>query len=139
MIAQALGLLGTAHGTLGDTVKAEEVLRLAIQYAVDADVAGDVFARLGATLFADQRFGEAIGVLRRAANLGASSDALWSSLSRSFLHRGRLLAAYAAALEGARQGYGRENLLKIEQEALAQLGDPFMELSEAAKAASAQR
>lgn len=139
MIAQALGLLGTAHGTLGDTVKAEEVLRLAIQYAVDADVAGDVFARLGATLFADQRFGEAIGVLRRAANLGASSEALWSSLSRSFLHRGRLLAAYAAALEGARQGYGRDNLLKIEQEALAHLGDPFNELSEAAKAASAQR
>jgi hypothetical protein len=128
MIAQALGILGTSHSELGDAVKGEEVLRLAIQYASDSDVAGDVYARLGATLFGEQRFGEAIGVLRRAANLGATGDTLWSSLSQALLHRGRVLAAYAAALEGVRQGAGRENLLKVEQEAQARFGEAFASL-----------
>ncbi|HTM43591.1 MAG TPA: tetratricopeptide repeat protein [Polyangiaceae bacterium] len=132
MIAQALGLLGTAHALLGDTGKSEEVLRLAIQYAGDSDVAGDVYGRLGATLYAEHRFGEAIGLLRRAANLGATGPMLWESLSHSLLHRGRLLAAYAAALEGVQFGLSKESLLKIEREARAKLGDGFDQLRQAA-------
>jgi tetratricopeptide (TPR) repeat protein len=99
-LAHALGLLGSACSALGDASQAEEVLRLAVQYAGDTPVAAQIYERLGSALLAENRPGEAIGPLRRAAMLGAQT--VWPRLSEAFVERGRFLAALGA-LEEARQ------------------------------------
>lgn len=101
-LAHALGLLGSACSALGDASQAEEVLRLAVQYAGDTPVAAQIYERLGSALLAERRPGEAIGPLRRAAMLGASS--VWPRLSEAFIERGRFLAALGAFEEARRSG-----------------------------------
>jgi tetratricopeptide (TPR) repeat protein len=117
VIAKALGLLGSACVAVGDGNQGEEVLRLAIQYAGNSDLAADIYARLGLALVLDLRHGEAIGMLRRAANLGAKPGKVWPILAQTFLERERYLAAYAAAQEGIDQGLTDATL----EETLAQV------------------
>jgi hypothetical protein len=80
-ISRGLALLGTACVTLGDVGKGEEVLRLAVQYAGDGPAAPDCFFRLADALMGDRRAGEAIGALRRAANLGTPGMKVWPLLA----------------------------------------------------------
>ena len=101
-LAHALGLLGSACSALGESSQAEEILRLAVQYAGEMPVAAQIYERLGSALLAEHRPGEAIGPLRRAAMLGANS--VWPRLSEAFLERGRFLAALGAVEEARRSG-----------------------------------
>jgi hypothetical protein len=126
LIARALGLLGSACVSLGELGKGEEVLRLAVQYAGDSNAASDVYLRLGEAMMTDGRPGEAIGPLRRAANLGAAGDRVWPLLARAFADRGRLLAAYSAVLEGQSAGASVDALAGVLQQVTAALGDPFL-------------
>jgi hypothetical protein len=122
LIAKGLGLLGTSCAAVGDSAQGEEVLRLAVQYAGDGSGAAEIYARLGEALLHDDRAGEAIGPLRRAANLGAPGDRVWPLLAQAFVQRGRSVAALGAVLEARSAGVEevavREVLLAIE----AQLG-----------------
>jgi hypothetical protein len=104
IIARGLGLLGSACVALGETAQGEEILRLAVQYAGDGPGASDIYARLGQTLLEDDRAGEAIAPLRRAANLGAPGDRVWPLLARAFFARGRCVAALGAVLEARAAG-----------------------------------
>ncbi len=70
-IARGLALLGSACAHLGEGEMAEEVFRLAVQYAQDGSMAGEVFRRMGEALLNQGRPGESIAALRRAINLGA--------------------------------------------------------------------
>lgn len=119
LIARGLGLLGSACIALDETEKGEEVLRLAVQYAGDGPAAAEIYVRLGQSMMGDQRPGEAIGPLRRAANLGADGRTVWPLLAEALIARGRYVAALAALLEGKSAGVapGRTNgsLQKIEQ------------------------
>jgi tetratricopeptide (TPR) repeat protein len=99
-LAHALGLLGSACSALGDSLQAEEVLRLAVQYAGETPTAAKIYERLGLALLTERRTGESIAPLRRAGVLG--SESVWPKLSEAFLARGRLLAALGAT-EEARQ------------------------------------
>jgi tetratricopeptide (TPR) repeat protein len=110
-LAHALGLLGSACSALGDATQAEEVLRLAVQYAGDTPVAAQIYERLGSALLAERRPGEAIGPLRRAAMLGSQS--VWPRLSEAFLERGRFLAALGAVEEARRSGIEDEALVDV--------------------------
>jgi hypothetical protein len=101
-LARALSMLAASCATLGDTAQAEEVFRLAVQYAGDGPVAGQVYERLGRALLDEERPGEAIGSLRRAAALGA--ERAWAPLAEAFLARGRLLAALGAVAEARAHG-----------------------------------
>ena len=103
-IARGLSLLGSACVTLGDVGKGEEVLRLAVQYAGDGPAAQDCFFRLADALMSDRRAGEAIGPLRRAANLGSPGMKVWPLLADAFCQRGRWLAALGATLEAKAAG-----------------------------------
>lgn len=103
-LSVALGLLGSSLVACSEPAQGEDVLRLAVQYAVDTTKAGQAYARLGAALVAELRFGEAVAPLRRAANAGAPPELVWPALSLAFLEQGRLLAAFGAAEEGAAQG-----------------------------------
>jgi tetratricopeptide (TPR) repeat protein len=110
-LAHALGLLGSACSALGDASQAEEVLRLAVQYAGDSPIAAQIYERLGSALLAERRPGEAIGPLRRAAMLGANT--VWPRLSEAFIERGRFLAALGAVEEARRSGVDDAALAEV--------------------------
>jgi hypothetical protein len=109
-IARGLALLGTACVSLGDVGKGEEVLRLAVQYAGDGPATPDCFFRLADALMGDRRPGEAIGALRRAANLGTPGMKVWPLLAEAFCQRGRWLAALGATIEAKAAGVPAELL-----------------------------
>jgi hypothetical protein len=121
-IARGLALLGTACVTLGDVGKGEEVLRLAVQYSGDGPAAPDCFFRLADALLSDHRAGEAIGPLRRAANLGTPGMKVWPLLAEAFCQRGRWLAAYGATLEARAAGVPAELLQATVDQVEAGLG-----------------
>jgi hypothetical protein len=123
LIAKGLGSLGSACIHLGEVEKGEEVLRLAVQYAGDGPSAPEIFSRLGASMMLDQRYGEAIGPLRRAANLGAPADAVWPLLAEAFAHRGRHAAAIGALLEAKAAGVEASELSRSRELISAKLGD----------------
>lgn len=112
-LAHALGLLGSACSALGDASQAEEVLRLAVQYAGDSPIAAQIYERLGSALLAERRPGEAIGPLRRAAMLGATT--VWPRLSEAFLERGRFLAALGAVEEARHSGVEEAALADVQR------------------------
>lgn len=111
LIAKGLGLLGTACVEIGEPQQGEEVLRLGIQYAQDGPVASDLFRRLGQALLTTDRFGEAIGPLRRAISLGASPKAVWPLLAKAFVKRERFLAALACVREARSAGVEEPELV----------------------------
>ncbi len=127
MIARGLGILGSACILLGEVEKGEEVLRLAIQYAGDGAAAPEIYARLGESMARDQRWGEAIGPLRRAANLGAEGMRIWPVLAEAFVARGRFVAALAAVTEARAAGVGDARLARVNASIEAVLGDPLEE------------
>lgn len=124
-IARGLGLLGSGCIALDEVNKGEEILRLAIQYAGDGPEASDIYRRLGLSIVQDGRPGEAIGPLRRAANLGSPADAIWPVLAEAFAARGRNLAALAAALEGEAGGVAPERFSEARNRAESALGEPL--------------
>ena len=111
LIAKGLGLLGTACVKLGEEQQGEEVLRLGVQYAQDGASAGEIFRRLGEALREDGREGEAIGPLRRAANLGAPPEGIWPLLARAFVRRNRHVAALACIREARDAGVADSAML----------------------------
>jgi hypothetical protein len=125
LIAKGLGLLGTACCELGESGQGEEVLRLAVQYAQDGPAASDIFERLGGALMSDERYGEAIGPLRRAATLSAPGARIWPTLAKAFAKRERWLAALACVRE-ARQAGVEETVMADEiRDIEARLGTPL--------------
>lgn len=103
-IAKGLALLGSACSQLGDGDMAEEVFRLAVQYAQDGSIAGEVFRRMGEALLSQNRPGESIAAFRRAINLGAPGATTWPLLAKAFLERKRYVAALACVREALNQG-----------------------------------
>ena len=122
IIARGLGLLGSSCVALGDSAHGEEILRLAVQYAGDGTGASEIYSRLGEALLADDRAGEAIGPLRRAANLGAPGDLVWPLLARAFQQRGRSVAAWGAVLEARAAGVQDAALAELVESIEARLG-----------------
>ncbi|HEY4117532.1 MAG TPA: hypothetical protein VGM56_06745 [Byssovorax sp.] len=118
LIAKGLGLLGTACVKLGEEHQGEEVMRLAVQYAQDGAAAADIFRRLGEAQLEDGRPGEAVGPLRRAANLGGPPKVIWPLLAKAFVQRKRFVAALACVREarsvGVADGEMTESIREIE-------------------------
>jgi tetratricopeptide (TPR) repeat protein len=110
LIAKGLGLLGTACVKLGEMERAEEIYRLGVQYAQDPSSSADIFTRLGEGLLSGGRAGEAIGALRRAAALGASTKVIQPLLARAFLRRNRFVASYACIRSALDAGVAQSDL-----------------------------
>lgn len=126
MLADALGILGTAQAELGQYDWAQEILRLAIQWAQDQlDVSAILFRRLGAANLAQERYGQAIGLLRRALALGAPKSEVFPDLAACFLARERHLAALMCAEEAAAVGVDTPELAGLRQAAISVLGDDW--------------
>lgn len=130
-IARALGLLGSACVALGEVGKGEEVLRLGVQYAGDSEAAADVYFRLGEAQLGDGRPGEALGPLRRAANLGAPGERVWPLLAQALAQRGRLVAAYSAVKEAEAAGSSADELAPVLALVEANLGKELAAFHEA--------
>jgi tetratricopeptide (TPR) repeat protein len=85
---------------------AEDVLRLGIQFGQELEAAGPLFGLLGRVRVSTERYGEAIGLLRRALTLGGDRATLLVDLAQCFLARERYVAALAclddATAAGAR-------------------------------------
>jgi hypothetical protein len=126
-IAQALALLGQACNALGESDKGHEILRLAIQYAGDTSVAHDVFMILGRSMMTSGRYGEAIGVLKRAASLGAEGQMVWLLVAEAFAARGHWLSSLAAALRAERMGADGEELRAMKARAAQNIGPTVAE------------
>jgi tetratricopeptide (TPR) repeat protein len=124
-VARGLSLLGSACVELGEYARAEEILRLAVQYAGEGRESADVYLRLGVALLADSRPGEAIGLLRRAAALGAAAERVWPALGRAFLARERYLAALATTLAAAEAGVPLEHTWQLRRDVAARLGEGY--------------
>ncbi|AKT43858.1 hypothetical protein [Chondromyces crocatus] len=122
LIAKGLGMLGTSCVKLGEEQQGEEVMRLAVQYAQDGVAAADIFRRLGEAMLEDGRPGEALGPLRRAANLGSPPKTIWPLLAKAFVARKKYLAALACIREARTAGVGDAELRTEIQEIEATLG-----------------
>lgn len=122
LIAKGLGLLGTACVKLGEAQQGEEVLRLGVQYAQDGPAAAEIFRRLGESHMAANRSGEAIGPLRRAANLGAPPKVVWPLLARAFVARRRFVAGLACVREAQAAGVLDADMSEVIGEIEAGLG-----------------
>jgi tetratricopeptide (TPR) repeat protein len=94
-LVKALGLLGDAYMHKQQTDWAEDVLRLGIQFGQELNAAGPLFGSLGRARVESGRFGEAIGLLRRALALGGDKARLNLDLARCFYERKRYVAALA--------------------------------------------
>jgi hypothetical protein len=135
-IARGLGLLGSACIALGEGIKGEEILRLGIQYAAEGEAAPDLFLRLGEAMLGDGRAGEAIGPLRRGANLGANPARVWALLARAFATRGRSLAALGAVLEARAAGAPETELEAVVETVKEALGAAYARWEEGMSAAA---
>jgi len=135
-IARGLGLLGSACIALGEGMKGEEILRLGIQYAGEGDAAPELFLRLGEAMLGDGRAGEAIGPLRRAANLGATPAHVWTLLARAFIARGRSLAALGAVIEARAAGAPAADLGEVVDSLKSALGPAYERWEEGVRSAA---
>ncbi len=113
LIAKGLALLASACFALGDPEGGGEIFRLAVQYAQDGLIAGEVFRRLGSALLDAGRAGEAIAPLRRAVNLGATGETVWPLLARAFIARKRHVAALVCVREARAAGSPQEALTSL--------------------------
>jgi hypothetical protein len=121
-IARALGLLGQACIALGETEKGHEILRLAIQYAGETPMAAEIFLLLGRSMFDAGRHGEALGILKRAASLGADGRIVWPLLAQAYAERGFWAPAWAAGLRARREGGEMDQLERVMERARQNLG-----------------
>jgi hypothetical protein len=122
-IAEGLGLLGTACAKLGDEAQGEEVLRLAVQYAQDGAAAATIFSRLGKMFMDGDRYGEAIGPLRRAEALGAEAADVLPDIVRALLARDRHAQALGYFLEAQDCGVEAADLEELETRLGEELGE----------------
>lgn len=99
-LARALGVLGKAYLETGQLEWADDVLRLGVQWGQDSEGLGDLFLLLAEARLINERYGEAIGLLRRAMVVGASKSIVLPQLARCYAKRKRYVAA-ALCLEEA--------------------------------------
>ncbi|MDQ3037868.1 MAG: hypothetical protein M3Y87_36070 [Myxococcota bacterium] len=124
-LARSLGVLGSAYVALDRIDWAHEVLRLGIQWGQDGPAAGDLFRRLGEAHVKRDRHGEAIGLFRRAIQLGAPKSEILPLLAASFAARHRHLAAMLCADDAIAEGARESAISDVRQEALGALGESW--------------
>jgi hypothetical protein len=124
-ISRALALLGQSCVLLGEADKGQEILRLAIQYAGDTIMAPEAYTILGCSMLGEKRYGEAIGVLKRAAYLGADGKKLWPLIASAFAERGFWAPTVAALLRAKRLGADSPEVNSLFERATQHLGPTF--------------
>lgn len=125
LIAKGLALLGSACARLGESPQAEEILRLAIQWAGEGALAGDIFRRLGEAYLTDGRPGEAIAPFRRALAYGCAPKEVGPLLARALLRRGKYVSAMAYLRKAIAAGANEQDVAMELQQIERALGVPL--------------
>jgi tetratricopeptide (TPR) repeat protein len=125
-LVKALGLLGQAYLQKQQAEWAEDVLRLGIQFGQELDAAGPLFGWLGRVRVDTGRYGEAIGLLRRALSLGGDQAVLNADLARCFFERKRFVAALACLDAAHAAGDTSEPSQSLRTRIKAVLGDAYL-------------
>jgi tetratricopeptide (TPR) repeat protein len=113
-LLRALAALGDAYLCNRQTDWAEDVLRLGIQFGQELDESGPLFGLLGHARLATERYGEAIGLFRRALALGDDKRDILPELARCFMERGRYVAAMACLADARAAGADEEQLSELD-------------------------
>lgn len=119
LIAEGLTLLGDAFKHRDRRTWSEELYRLGLQFVREGVSAGRLFFRLGEMLAEEERYGESIGLLRRAHSLGVDERLVFPILGRAFLRRDKLVAAATLLELAARQGADAAGLARDLEEVRA--------------------
>ncbi|MDD9937139.1 MAG: hypothetical protein OXT09_26245 [Myxococcales bacterium] len=124
-LVRALGALGEAYLRNGQGDWAEDVLRLGIQFGQELEASGPLFALLGQSRVDTERYGEAIGLLRRALALGTDKRFVLPDLAKCFARRGRNVAAMACIEDGRAAGLGDDEFIDILESVEQELGGAY--------------
>lgn len=124
-LVRALCALGEAYLRKRQTEWSEDVLRLGIQFGQDLPASAPLFGLLGSARVETGRYGEAIGLLRRALALGADGGELLPMLARCFHERGRHVAALACLDEAVESGADPEALAVLRGRVVDALGPAY--------------
>ena len=130
-LVKALGLLGDAYLQKQQTDWAEDVLRLGIQFGQELEASGPLFGLLGRVRVTSARYGEAIGLLRRALSLGGDRATLLVDLAQCFTARERYVAALACLDDAASAGAQNERADSLRAEVERALGPAYLRYREA--------
>ncbi|MFI5306909.1 MAG: tetratricopeptide repeat protein [Polyangiales bacterium] len=132
-LVRALCALGEAYLRKRQAEWAEDVLRLGIQFGQELPASAPAFALLGRARVESGRYGEAIGLLKRALALGADKAEVLPDLARCFVERKRYVAAMALLDDAMEAGVSPESLEELRQTVAQALGpayDHYRELAE---------
>ena len=129
-LVRALCALGEAYLRKRQVEWAEDVLRLGIQFGQDLAAAAPLFGLLGRARVESGRYGEAIGLLRRALALGASRSEVLPQLAVCFVERKRFVAAMACITDAIADGADPEPLKPLRERVQAALGDAYTKFQE---------
>ena len=124
-LMRGLAALGEAFLRTNQAEWAEDVVRLGIQFGQELEASAPLFALLGQARMEAERYGEAIGLLRRAAGLGGHQPEVLVPLSRCFHERGRHVAAMACLDEAEAMGAHGAEVSGLREEIRVALGDAY--------------
>ncbi len=113
-IVKGLQWLAQSYWQCDQDAKGEEVLRLAIQWGHEGAYAGELYFHLGQHFAHKERFGEAIGLLRRALFLGADVAEVMPVLAQAFAQRERYVAAAMCLDQALAAGASSESLNELQ-------------------------
>lgn len=110
LIGEGVCLLGEALEKESRIEWAEELFKLGLQFVRETKEAGRLMANLGRLMAHRDRFGEAIGLLRRSLSLGHAEAAVLPLLGRAFLKQEKFVAARALLEKCQALGYSGQYL-----------------------------
>ncbi len=94
-IGAGLELLGASFERRGRSDWSEELYKLGLQFIKEGNVAARLFKRLSRLIVGMERYSEAIGLIRRAIQLGVPDTELKVALALSYIHTNKAVAARA--------------------------------------------
>jgi tetratricopeptide (TPR) repeat protein len=124
-LVRALCALGEAYLRKRQIEWAEDVLRLGIQFGQELEAAAPLFGLLGQLRVESERYGEAIGLLRRALSLGGSKLELLPDLALCFAERKRHVAAMACIDDAIAAGVEPDEIEGLRLRVREALGPAF--------------
>lgn len=111
-IAEGLELLGDAYRANNRPTWSEELYRLGLQYLKGKELGASLYLKLGLLLVEQERYGESIGLLRRAIAMNEDKKLLLPALARAFLKRGKIVPSGILLNEAKSIGVRTDSLIK---------------------------
>jgi tetratricopeptide (TPR) repeat protein len=129
-LSRALGILGTAYIEKEQIEWAEEVLRLGVQWGQDTPETGNLYVLLAKARLKSERWGESIGLLRRALLVGAKPANVLPLLARCYAKRKRYVAAAVCLDKAVAAGADAQSQAETRAEVEREIGEAYRRFRE---------